>query len=345
MNTPLSLGYHFPAEWEKHEATWLTYPYLDDSFPGKLDQIYPFYIAFVKQIALGEKVRINFPDETNKLKLINQLKEAAVDLKQVEFYMHASNDVWCRDHGPAFVINPSAKDKKAIVNWEFNAWGGKYPAELDNQIPEKIAKHFGYPVFHPKIVMEGGSVEFNGNGTLLSTTACLLHKNRNQHLSQKEIEQYLREYYGVEQVLWLSDGIAGDDTDGHVDDITRFVNTDTIITAIETNENDENYLPLQNNLKKLKKMRLLNGKQLNISELPMPNPQYFGGRRLPASYANFYISNHAVIVPLFQCIQDEIAMEILTSLFADREVIGINSIDIVWGLGSFHCLSQQEPST
>jgi agmatine deiminase len=340
---PHSLGYHFPAEWKKHEATWLTYPYLDDSFPGKLDEVYPYYLDFIKQISLGEKVRINVPDEVNKQKLINQLMETEVDLNQVEFFLHPSNDVWCRDHGPAFVVNLNAKNKKAIVNWEFNAWGGKYPAELDNQIPEKIAKHFGYPVFHPGIVMEGGSVEFNGIGTLLTTTACLLNKNRNHHLSQQQIEQCLADYYGVEQILWLSDGIAGDDTDGHVDDITRFVSHDTVVTAIETNENDENFLPLQHNIKQLKKMRLMDGKQLNIVELPMPNPQYYGGRRLPASYANFYIANQAVIVPVFQCVQDEIALEIIASVFTDRKIIGINSIDIVWGLGSFHCLSQQEP--
>jgi agmatine deiminase len=343
MRNPRIAGYRFPAEWEKHEATWLTYPYLDDSFPGKLEQIYPPYIEFIKQIAIGEKVRINVPDEIHKQTLLTSLGSNDVGLKHIELFVHPSNDVWCRDHGPAFVINPKAKEKKAIVNWEFNAWGGKYPSDLDNQIAGKIAKHFGLPVYNPGIIMEGGSVDFNGNGSLITTCACLLNKNRNPHLTQQEIEKYLFDYYAVSQILWLHDGIAGDDTDGHVDDITRFVNEDTVVTAIEIDEYDENYFPLRENLKRLKKMRLLNGKQINIVELPMPNPQYWEDRRLPASYANFYISNQAVIMPLFKCIQDDVALDVLTSLFPDRKVIGIDSVDIVWGFGSFHCLSQQEP--
>ena len=343
MSTPKSLGYHFPAEWEKHEATWLTWPYLDDSFPGKVEVVYPFYLEFMKQISLGEKIRINVPDEHQKLVLTQMLELTDVDLNQVELFIHPSNDVWCRDHGPAFIVNLDAKEKKAIVSWEFNAWGGKYPADLDNQIPDKIAQYYGLSVFRPGIIMEGGSVEFNGKGTILTTTACLLNKNRNPHLTQAQIEKYLCDYYGAKQILWLGDGIAGDDTDGHIDDITRFVNEDTVITTVETNEGDENYLPLQDNLEELSKLRLLNGKQMNIVELPMPTAQYWEGRRLPASYANFYISNAAVIVPTFRCIQDEVALDILSQVFKDRKVVGIDSVDIVWGLGSFHCLSQQEP--
>lgn len=343
MNTPQSLGYKFPAEWEKHTATWLTWPYLDDSFPEKLDVVYPSYLEFVKQVSLGEKVRINVPDEHQKLVLTQMLELTDVNPNQVEIFIHPSNDVWCRDHGPAFVVNPGAKEKKAIVSWEFNAWGGKYPTDFDNLIPDKIAQHFGLPAFHPGIIMEGGSVEFNGKGTILTTTACLLNKNRNPQLNQAQIEKFLCGYYGAEQILWLGDGIAGDDTDGHVDDITRFVNEDTVVTAVETNECDENYQPLQDNLEELVKMRLLNGKQLNIIELPMPVAQYWKGRRLPASYANFYICNAAVIVPTFRCVQDEVALDILSQIFKDRKVIGIDSVDIVWGLGSFHCLSQQEP--
>lgn len=343
MTTPQSLGYRFPAEWEKHEATWLTWPYLDDSFPGKVEDVYPFYLEFIKQISYGEKVRVNVPDEHQQTVLTQMLELTDVDINQVELFIHPSNDVWCRDHGPAFVVNPAAKEKKAIVSWEFNAWGGKYPADLDNQIAGKIASHYKLPVFKPGIIMEGGSVEFNGNGTILTTTACLLNKNRNPHLSPADIEQYLCNYYGAKQILWLGDGIAGDDTDGHIDDITRFVNEDTVVTAVETNEYDENYQPLQENLENLSKMRLISGKQLNIVELPMPVAQYWDGRRLPASYANFYISNAAVIVPTFRCIQDEVALDIISQIFPDRKVVGIDSTDIVWGLGSFHCLSQQEP--
>ncbi len=343
-NTPRTLGYRFLAEWEKHEATWLTYPYLNDSFPGKLDSVYSSYIEFIKQISLGEKVRINVPDELHKQKLINQLYVAGVDLSAIELFLNPSDDVWCRDHGPAFVINPNATDKKAIVSWEFNAWGGKYPSALDNQIPDKIASTFKLPIYRPGIVMEGGSVEFNGAGTILTSKACLLNNNRNPGLSLCEIESYLCDYYGAIKVLWLGDGIAGDDTNGHIDDITRFVNENTVVTVVETNEYDENYRPLQANLEELKRMRLPDGKPLNIIELPMPNAQYWDGIRLPASYANFYIANAAVIVPTFRCIQDEVALEILSKVFRDRPVVGIDSVDIVWGLGSFHCLSQQEPA-
>ena len=344
MNVPRTLGYRFPAEWEKHEATWLTYPNLDDSFPGKLESIYVPYIEFIKQISLGEKVRINVSDQIHKQKLISQLYVAGVNLSAIEIFMHPTNDVWCRDYGPAYVVNPDAKDKKAVVNWEFNAWGGKYPSELDNQISDMIASYFKLPVYYPGIVMEGGSVEFNGNGAILTSKACLLNINRNAKLTQVQIETFLCDYYGANQILWLGEGIAGDDTDGHIDDITRFVSEDTVVTVVETNEYDENYQPLQANLEELKKMRLINGKQLNIIELPMPNPQYWEERRLPASYANFYIANSAVVVPTFRCIQDEIALEILSKIFPDRNVVGIDSVDIVWGLGSFHCLSQQEPA-
>jgi agmatine deiminase len=342
--TPKNSNYKFPAEWEKHEATWLTWPHLDDSFPGKVESVYPSYLEFIKQVSLGERVRINLPDEHQKTVLTQMLELIDVDLAQIDMFIHPSNDVWCRDHGPAFVVNPEAKDRKAIVSWEFNAWGDKYPADLDNQIPDKIAKHYELPVFHPGIIMEGGSVEFNGKGTILTTSACLLNKNRNPHLTQQQIEKYLCDYYGAEQILWLGDGIAGDDTDGHVDDITRFVNENTVITAIEDNKDDTNYQPLQDNLEALKKMRLPNGQPLHIIELPMPTAQYYDGRRLPASYANFYIANAAVIVPTFRCDNDAKALAILTKVFPDRKVIGIDSVDIVWGLGSFHCLSQQEPA-
>jgi agmatine deiminase len=238
-----------------------------------------------------------------------------------------------------------AEKKKSIVDWGYNAWGGKYPPfDLDDVVPTRIAKEFGLDVFHPGIVMEGGSVEFNGKGTLLTTTACLLNKNRNPHLSQKEIEQYLVDYYGVEHFLWLGDGIVGDDTDGHIDDITRFVNEDTVVTVVEENKADENYHLLQENLSALKTMRLENGKQLNIVELPMPAPVIYEEQRLPASYANFYIGNQYVVVPTFRDEKnDDKALMILQDCFKTRKVVGLDSTDIIWGLGSFHCLSQQEP--
>ena len=342
MQTPLKDGFRFPAEWEPHEATWLTYPHCDDSFPGKLESVYSSYMRFVAEIAKSEKVRINVP-ATFKDRLLRQLDEACVDVGQVEMFERESNDVWCRDHGPAFVVKDNSVRKKAIVDWEFNAWGGKYPHDADNLIAGAIAADFDLPVYRPGIVMEGGSVEFNGQGTLLTTSACLLNRNRNPHLNRQQIEQYLYDYYGVHQVLWLGDGIDGDDTDGHIDDITRFASGYTIITAVEANKNDVNHEPLQENLRILQRIRLLDGRQPDIVELPMPKPVIYNGQRLPASYANFYITNDAVIVPTFRCPQDDRAMNILSACFPDRRITGIDSTDIVWGFGSFHCLSQQEP--
>lgn len=344
MKTPKESGYYFPAEFAKHEATWLSWPHKEASWPGKIESIYPNYSLFVKYLTAGELVRINVVDEAMKTAATNHLLKAGVDLSKVQFFLHPTNDAWCRDHGPAFLINPAADVKKVIVDWNYNAWGNKYPPyDLDDVIPTLIGKQFDIPVYHPGIVMEGGSVEFNGKGTILTSTACLLNENRNPHLNQGQIEEYLCNYYGAEQVLWVEEGIVGDDTDGHIDDTVRFVNEDTVITVVEENVNDENHDLLQTNLKQLQQMRLQNGKQLNIVELPMPDEVIYEDQRLPASYANFYISNQHVIVPVFNCKKDDKALQIIANCFKDREVVGIDSTDIIWGLGSFHCLSQQEP--
>ncbi|MBL7857311.1 MAG: agmatine deiminase family protein [Cyclobacteriaceae bacterium] len=345
FQTPKQLGYYFPAEFAKHTATWLSWPHKEASWPGKIETIFPVYAQFIKLVAEGEYVNINVADEEMKQKAIRYVQEAGADLSKVQFFLHPTNDAWCRDHGPAFLINPKAEQKKIIVDWGYNAWGGKYPPfDLDDNIPTLIAKQYDIPVVYPGIVMEGGSVEFNGNGTLLTTTSCLLNKNRNPHLNQEQIESYLHNYYGVNHILWLGDGIVGDDTDGHIDDLTRFVNEDTIVTVVESNKRDVNYKPLQENLKTLQSLRLETGKPLNIVELPMPSSVEYDGMRLPASYANFYISNKYVVVPLFRDKQDDKALEILQQCFPDRTVVGLDSTDIIWGLGSFHCLSQQEPA-
>ncbi len=342
--TPKELGYSFPAEFAKHTATWLSWPHKEASWPGKIETIYPVYAEFIKRVAEGEIVNINVVDEAMKKKALGHLQAVNADLSKVNFFMHPTNDAWCRDHGPAFLLNPKADHKKVIVDWGYNAWGGKYPPfDLDDNIPTLIAKHYNIPVYYPGIVMEGGSVEFNGEGTVLTTTSCLLNENRNPHLNQKQIEEYLYNYYGVQHILWLGDGIVGDDTDGHIDDLTRFVDADTVITVVEQNKNDENYEPLIDNLKKLKTLRLQNGKQLNIVELPMPSAIVYDDMRLPASYANFYISNKYVVVPTFRDKNDDKALDILQQCFKHRQVIGLDSVDIIWGLGSFHCLSQQEP--
>jgi agmatine deiminase len=344
-NTPKELGYYFPAEFAPHAATWLSWPHKEASWPGKIESIYPFYSRFIKELTEGEQVCINVNDEAMKSFAVKCITEAGANLEKVHFFIHPTNDAWCRDHGPAFLINPNAQQKKVIVDWNYNAWGNKYPPyDLDDVVPTLIGQKFNIPVYHPGIVMEGGSVEFNGKGTLLTSTACLLNPNRNPHLNQEQIENYLYNYYGVEQVLWVDEGIVGDDTDGHIDDTIRFVNENTVLTVIEENKQDENYELLQHNLRQLQHMRLLNGEQLNIIELPMPDAVVYEDQRLPASYANFYIANAAVIVPTYRCNKDDKALQIIQQCFPDRKVIGIDSTEIIWGLGSFHCLSQQEPA-
>lgn len=343
--TPQAQGYYFPAEFAPHVATWLSWPHKEASWPGKIHTIYPYYAQFVKVLTESELVRINVVDAAMQDFATAHLLKAGVPMDKVEFFLHPTNDAWCRDHGPAFLINPNAANKKVIVDWNYNAWGDKYPPyDLDDVIPTRIAEHYGLPVYYPGIIMEGGSVEFNGAGTLLTSTACLLNPNRNPQLNQEQIEGYLRNYYGVEQILWVDEGIVGDDTDGHIDDTVRFVNADTVLTVVESNKQDENHAILQHNLKQLQQMRLLNGKQLNIVELPMPDAVVYEDQRLPASYANFYISNQHVIVPTFRCDKDDQALSIIQQCFPERTVVGIDSTEIIWGLGSFHCLSQQEPA-
>jgi len=342
--TPKELGFYFPAEFAPQRAMWLSWPHKEASWPGKIDSIYPVYAKFIALIAEGQRVCINVANEAMKQQAVAYLDKAGVDFSQVDFFFHPTNDAWCRDHGPAFLIQKDT-GKKAIVDWGYNAWGDKYPPyDLDDVIPTLIGEKLGLPVFHPGIVMEGGSVEFNGKGTLLTTTACLLNKNRNPHLTQNQIEKYLLDFYGVSHILWLGDGIVGDDTDGHIDDITRFVNETTVVTVVEENKQDENYVLLQENLHSLHAMKLENGAPLNLVELPMPKPVIYDGQRLPASYANFYIGNKYVVMPTFRDDKNDVkALDILQECFPSRKVVGLDSTDIIWGLGSFHCLSQQEP--
>lgn len=343
--TPAEAGYFFPAEFAPHDATWLSWPHKEASWPGKINTIFPYYAQFVKALADSERVCINVVNDQMRNFALQHLEKAQVNLDRVEFYLHPTNDAWCRDHGPAFLINPAARQKKVIVDWDYNAWGGKYPPyDLDDNIPTRIAEHYNIPVYYPGIIMEGGSVEFNGEGTVMTSKACLLNPNRNPSLNQAQIEQYLMDYFGVKQVLWVDEGIIGDDTDGHIDDTVRFINEDTVLTVIEEDASQENYPILKRNLEQLQAMRLLNGKPLNILELPMPDTVEYDGQPLPASYANFYIANQSVIVPTFRGSKDERALQIIQDCFPTRKVIGIDSTEIIWGLGSFHCLSQQEPS-
>ncbi|RXK47575.1 agmatine deiminase family protein [Aquirufa rosea] len=344
--TPKERGYFFPAEWHPHEATWITFPHNDHSWQGdKLHHMYPEYFALIKAISQGEKVRINVNNIELRDFILGELSSYQIDPNQIELFIRPTNDAWCRDHGPAFLIKNNNRDR-LLLDWVYNAWGGKYPPfDDDDRIPKSIAQDLRLECISPGIIMEGGSVEFNGKGTVLTSRSCLLNPNRNPHLNQAQIETYLKDFYGVEQVLWVSDGIVGDDTDGHIDDTVRFVNEDTVITMVEPKVDDDNHQVLAQNLSELKEMRLLDGRPLNIIEIPMPDPVVIDEFRAPGSYANFYICNAAVIVPIFQCPQDAIALDILGKLFTDRPVIGLSAREIIWGQGSFHCLTQQEPKS
>jgi len=343
--SPLELGYSFPAEFAPHISIWLSWPHKEASWPGKISTIYPAYAEFIRHVSEGEAVNINVGGAEMQRDATIILQNAGVDLSRIRFHHHPTNDAWCRDHGPAFLINNEADNRKIIVDWGYNAWGNKYPPfDLDDNIPTRIADLLDLPVIYPGIVMEGGSVEFNGKGTVMTSTACLLNPNRNPHLNQQQIESYLRHFYGVEQVLWLGDGIVGDDTDGHIDDLTRFVNEDTVLTMVEPDRTDDNHHILQENLEMLKTMRLKDGRKLNIVELPMPSPLFYNDQRLPASYANFYVGNSCVVVPTFRDRNDDQALKIIEGCFPGRKVVGVDSLDMIWGLGSWHCLSQQEPA-
>ena len=340
--TPAELGFRMPAEWEPHAATWLTWPRREGiSFPEIYDRIPPVFAAMVRAISHHEAVHINVWGESMELEAKSVLQEHGALNKQVYFHHFQAYEPWARDHGPVFVVNESSR---AVTDWGYNAWGEKYPPyDLDNQIPDQIAKFRSLERFDPKMILEGGSIEVNGCGTLLTTESCLLNPNRNPGLSKNEIEQRLRDYLGATKILWLGKGIAGDDTDGHVDNLARFVDPHTIVAAVEEDSTDENYVVLKENLKRLQSIKDQDGKALSIIELPMPSPLMLKGERLPASYANFYVTNGSVLVPTYRDKNDAKAIKILGELFPNREIAGIDSTDLAWGLGSFHCLTMQEP--
>ncbi len=344
--TPAQLGYSMPAEWEPHRGTWLSWPHKEASWPGKFGPVPAIFARMVRHLADHEEVHINVAGPGMELDVRRLLSDEDANSGNVFFHYNPTNDAWCRDHGPIFLQRRQGNQSdEAIVDWNFNAWGGKYPPYgLDDVVPTRIAKELGLPLFHPGIVMEGGSIDVNGKGTLLTTEACLLHPNRNPQLDRQVIEGYLRGYFGVSHILWLGDGITGDDTDGHIDDLTRFVDPATVVTVVEDDPADENYEPLQDNLERLNRMTDQDGRPLRVVTLPMPRPLHYDGQRLPASYANFYIANGIVLLPTYDPDPDEQARATLQSLFPTREVIGIDCTDLVWGLGAFHCVTQQWPS-
>ena len=340
--TPAALGYRMPAEWEPHAATWLSWPRREGiSFPDSFDRVLPALRAMVEALIESEQVCINVGNGAHEAEARALLRGLSVE--RVTFYRVPTNEPWCRDHGPIFLTR-GADPGLAIVDWDYNAWGGKYPpCDLDEVVPTGIAQILDLPVFYPRMILEGGSIEVNGAGSLLTTESCLLNQNRNPNLGRAEIEQRLREYLGVREILWLGEGIEGDDTDGHIDDLARFVSENTVVTAVEENREDKNYEPLQENLARLRQMKVEQG-EIEIVTLPMPKKIVREGQRLPASYANFYIANSCLLLPTFADPNDETALSILQKLFPDRRVIGIDCRELIWGLGTFHCLTQQQPA-
>ncbi len=341
------MKYKMPAEWEKHEATWLAWPHNISHWPGNFGPIPAVFAKIAVTLSEGENVYICVKDQEMEdsaraeIEKLIKTEKAASPLK-IKFFHIPTDASWSRDHGPIFVRDENGK--LIITDWIFNSWGGKYePWDQDDLVPQKISKIFNIPYLEPGIVLEGGSIEVNGKGVLLTTRQCLLNKNRNPHLSQAQIEKYLGDYLGADKILWLEEGIVGDDTDGHIDDIARFVDEQTIVTVVEDKKNDENYEILQKNLRDLKEMRDVDGQPFKIVELPMPDPVIYEDQRLPASYANFYIGNSLVIVPTFRCSKDEVVLETLRALFPGRKVVGIDCVDLVWGLGTLHCSTQQMP--
>lgn len=333
-----------PPEWAPHLGTWLTWPREEgDSFPGKCLEVFEVYRQLVAQLAQVEQVFINVWDDEMIAEAKSFLKLRSEFSSNVTFHKHPAYEPWCRDHGPVFVTN-KISGEKALIDWGYNAWGEKYPPyDLDNAIPRQIANLRHIKRFDPKMILEGGSIEVNGNGLLMTTESCLMNPNRNPHLSQQEIEQHLKDFLGIKEILWLGDGIVGDDTDGHIDDMTRFIDESTIVTAVEADPTDENYGPLKDNRKRLDTFNKTQDRPFRIVEIPMPKAVIQEGIRLPASYANFYIANQIVIVPTYDDPNDTIALKIIQELAPNRRVVGIDSTKLIWGLGSFHCITQQEP--
>jgi len=342
LQTPAALGYRMPAEWEPHAATWLSWPRREGiSFPESFDRVIPALRAMVEALIESEQVCINVFNGAHEAEAQSVLR--GLPMERITFYRVPTNEPWCRDHGPIF-LRRDRDPKLAVADWDYNAWGNKYPPfDLDEVVPTRVAEIIGVPVFYPRMVLEGGSIEVNGAGALLTTESCLLNKNRNSTLSRNEIERRLRDYLGVRDILWLGDGIAGDDTDGHIDDLARFVSERRVVTVVEEDRDDENYGPLQKNLARLREMKI-GENNLEVVTLPMPKKMVREGLRLPASYANFYIANTCVLVPTFADSADEIALSVLRECFPTRRVIGIDCRELIWGLGAFHCLTQQRPA-
>ena len=334
-----------PAEFAPHTATWLTWPHNLNSWPDAFEPIPAVWGEMVAALHKHEPVHILVNDAEARARAAELLERRGVSLGNVFFHLIPSNDSWMRDHGPTFVIRSGdGAPRLAGVDWIYNAWGGKYPPwDRDAKIAGSICEVLGIERIEPGIVLEGGSIEVNGRGTLLTTESCLLNPNRNPQLTRADFERILGELLGVTNVLWLGDGIAGDDTDGHIDDLTRFVDPTTVVTIVCEDPVDCDYEPLQENYRRLQGMKDQDGQPLRVVALPTPGPQLREGHRMPASYANFYIANGVVLVPVFGDPNDQRALSVLAELLPGREIKGIYATDLVWGLGAFHCVTQQQP--
>lgn len=356
LKNPAALGYRMPAEWEPHEATWIAWPHNRSDWPGKFATIPWVYAEIVRHLAQVERVEVLVNDAEARDQALAILRQAGVATSAVRFQLWPTDRGWTRDSGPLFVTGSGAGvPTVAATCWQFNGWAKYSNWQRDARIASKVVRRLGVPEYRPtitikgkprRVVLEGGSIDVNGQGTLLTTEECLLggEQQRNPGVTRDALEQVFADYLGIKKVLWLGSGIAGDDTHGHVDDIARFATANTVVAAVEYDPADVNHEPLQDNLRRLRRMTDQNGRPLRVVELPMPAPVVFRGQRLPATYANFYIANRLVLVPTFNDANDRRALNILAQLFPDREVVGVYCGDLVWGFGTLHCMTQQQPS-
>jgi agmatine deiminase len=338
-----------PAEWDPHAATWLAWPHEASDWPGKMAPIPWAYAEIVRHLHRRENVHILVNDAGKEKAARRVLTRAGVDLRQITFHRWPTDRVWTRDSGPTFLVGPNGEP--GLLDWQFNAWAKYENWHNDNQFPTRVAEWTGRPIWRPtchgrRVVLEGGSIDVNGAGLMLTTEECLLSdiQCRNPGMSRTDYERVFADYLGVRKVFWLNRGIAGDDTHGHIDDLARFVGPRRVVTVVESDPAEENYAPLQENLERLRGITDQDGSRLEVIPLPMPRPVVFAGQRLPASYANFYIANSLVLVPTFNDVNDRKALGVLAELFPDREVVGIHAVDLVYGLGTLHCMTQQEPA-
>jgi agmatine deiminase len=347
--TPAPLGFRMPAEWERHEATWIAWPHETTDWPGKFAPIAWIYGEIVRHLSRFERVRILVQDAASERKIRSVLKKSGADLSAVDFFVIQTDRSWTRDYCPIFITN--ADGRRGVLDWQFNGWAKYWNHRADDAVTMQLAERFEWPIWTPvinrkRVVLEGGSIDVNGAGSLLTTEECLLSpvQARNPELSRGQVEAVFHDYLGVSHTLWLRNGIAGDDTHGHVDDLARFTDSRTIVVVTEQDPDEINYEPLRENLALLREMRDQDGQPLRVETLPMPQPVYFDKQRLPASYANFYIANQLVLVPTFNDPNDRIALNKLAELFPDRTVVGIACTDLVLGLGTLHCMTQQQPA-